>query len=43
MDWISNFITNTEVLTPQGIIEIFGVFMIIEFLAMMFSWTRGSK
>ena len=41
MDWLSNFITNLDVLTPRGVLEIFGIFMAIEFLGMMFSWTRG--
>ena len=40
---LSNFITNLDVLTPRGVLEIFGIFMAIEFLGMMFSWTRGSK
>ena len=43
MDWLSSFISNTDVLTPKGVFEIFGLFLIIEFIGMMFSWTRGVK
>jgi hypothetical protein len=41
MDWLSSFISNPDVLTPLGVFEIFGLFMIIELIGMMFSWTRG--
>lgn len=41
MEWLSSFITNPDVLTPRGVLEIFGIFIIIEFIGMMFSWTRG--
>lgn len=40
---IDLFVTNTEVLTPAGLFEIFGFFMVIEFIGMMFSWIRGVK
>ena len=43
MEWLTSFISNPDVLTPKGVFEIFGFFAALEFLGMMFSWTRGSK
>lgn len=43
MEWLVNFVSNPDVLTPRGVLEIFGLFMVIELIGMMFSWTRGSK
>ena len=40
---IDLFVSNTEVLTPGTILEIFGFFMVVEFLGMMFSWIRGVR
>jgi hypothetical protein len=43
MDWLDAFISNPDVLTPKGVYGIFGLFMILELIGMMFSWTRGNK
>lgn len=43
MDSLISFISNTEVLTPQGIIEIFTLFIIVEFIGILFSWVRGER
>lgn len=30
-----------DTLTPQGVFEIFGFFMILELIGLMFSWIKG--
>ena len=42
MDWLNNFITNPDVLTPQGVFEIFIFFIVIELIGIFFSWIRGA-
>lgn len=38
---IGSLVSNTDVLTPQGIYEMFGFFMIIELIGFIFSWIKG--
>lgn len=38
---IGRMITNPDVLTPQGIYEIFGMFMLMELIGYILSWTKG--
>lgn len=40
---IGRMMSNPDVLTPQGVYEIFGFFMLIEFIGYMFSWTKGGN
>ena len=38
---INLFVSDTSVLTPGTVVEFFILFMILEFIGIMFSWVRG--
>ena len=40
---IGRMMSNPDVLTPQGVYEIFGLFMLIELIGYMLSWTKGGN
>lgn len=40
---IGRMMSNPDVLTLQGVYEIFGLFMLIELIGYMLSWTKGGN
>lgn len=43
MELLTSLLSNPDVLTPGGVMEIFGFFMILELLGMFFSWIGGNR
>lgn len=38
---IGNLVSNPDVLTPLGIYEMFGFFMMLELIGFFFNWIKG--